>query len=178
MSDTAPVLTDDVLSYQSKTRASSSRVSRAASNALMFTGGLTAIAGTCASGFLLFIESAFGGESSPRGPYGLAAMGAEDWLFAAILFLAPAAVGIAEMICGMKVRKRSTPAIIVGMVLVSVQTAAALVLGRVYYVAQGQTALGPGAFTTTVFVGTLVLAGTSLILLGMVLREKQRGPDL
>src|SRR4051812_23500322 len=109
----------DPLTYQSEIPPTGSRISRIASSLLALLGSLTLLEATCLTGFLLAIQSAFGGESSPKGPYGLDAMSARDCLLLTILFLAPAIMGAAEILCAFKIRNRSTPAAIAALLLVS-----------------------------------------------------------
>ncbi len=93
---------------------------------------------------MLAIQSAFGGETSPKGPYGLEAMSADGWLLVTGVFLAPATIGVAEVLCGLKVLYGSRQAAVVAIVLVSVQAMAAIVIGSLYYAA-GRLTLFPSA---------------------------------
>src|SRR5450759_1678923 len=82
---------------------------------------------------MLAIQSAFGGESSSRGPYGLAAMSLAEGLFIAAAFVVPAMVGAIEITCGMKLRKRSIFAAFTAAVVVSMQVIVTLILGYLWY---------------------------------------------
>lgn len=136
---------------------------------MLILGVLSISTGTCLSGLMLVVQSAFGGETSPKGPYGLAAMSAANWLLVTGVFLVPTMIGAIDIVCALKVQKGSTVAAVFATVLVCMQIIAATIIGSIYY-SDAPTLFQPGLISISTFVGAMAVAFWSLFLLARVLR--------
>ena len=121
---------------------------------LLTTGCLTVCMALCLGGWMLAMVV-------PRP----AAHGAWFWFRFVIFTATPLATGIAEMIAGFKVRKRSTSGLIVGFLAVFLQLAGTLyvILGslirnpRILYRLEGLIGLGFYALAALLFIALLFL---------------------
>lgn len=121
-----------VLSYGSRTPADRAKAFRAAASAVSFSGVLLILIGVGLAGLILLIAAAFGGESSPTGPFGLASLSVMEWLMVAGLFGVPAGAGAAQIACGLKIRNGSVKASITAITILSFEILVLAGFGIVY----------------------------------------------